>query len=71
VHPPGHWNVFAQFVAQRDNQDLDAQVKLFFILTNAVFDAGIAAWETKRFYNSERLAAVVWDKAQAYIHGTA
>ena len=23
-------------------------------MTNAVFDAGIAAWETKRFYNSER-----------------
>ncbi len=52
--PPGHWNLFVQFVSQRDNLDLDAQVKLFFILTNAVFDAGIACWETKRFYNSER-----------------
>lgn len=31
VQPPGHWNLFAQFVAQRDNLDLDAQVKLFFI----------------------------------------
>jgi hypothetical protein len=54
VQPPGHWNRFAQFVSQRDNLDLDAQVKLFFILTNAIFDAGIAAWETKRYYNSER-----------------
>ena len=54
VQPPGHWNLFAQFVSQRDNLDLDAQVKLFFVLTNAVFDAGIASWETKRFYNSER-----------------
>ena len=54
MQPPGHWNTFAQFVSQRDNLDLDAQVKLFFIMTNAVFDAGIAAWETKRFYNSER-----------------
>ncbi|HEY6286588.1 MAG TPA: vanadium-dependent haloperoxidase [Ktedonobacteraceae bacterium] len=54
VQPPGHWNLFAQYVSQRDKLDLDAQVKLFFMLTNAVFDAGIAAWETKLFYNSER-----------------
>ena len=54
VQPPGHWNLFAQFVSRRDNLDLDTQVKLFFIMTNAIFDAGIAAWETKRFYNSER-----------------
>jgi hypothetical protein len=54
VQPPGHWNLFAQLVVQREKLDLDNQVKLFFILTNAVFDAGIASWETKRFYNSER-----------------
>jgi PAP2 superfamily len=52
--PPGHWNLFAQFVAQRDHYDLDTNVKLFFILTNAIFDAGIAAWDCKLFYNSVR-----------------
>ncbi len=45
--PPGHWNLFAQFVSQRDDYDLDTNVKLFFILTNAIFDAGIAAWDCK------------------------
>jgi hypothetical protein len=54
VLPPGHWNLFAQFVAQRDGYNLDQNVKLFFILTNAVFDAGIAAWDCKRYYNSVR-----------------
>lgn len=41
--PPGHWDLFAQFVSQRDHHTLDDDVKMFFALTNAVFDAGIAA----------------------------
>ena len=52
--PPGHWNLFAQFVARRNHYDLDTNVKLFFILTNAIFDAGIAAWDCKLYYNSVR-----------------
>ena len=52
--PPGHWNLFAQFVARRDHYDLDTNVKLFFLLTNTLFDAGIAAWDCKLYYNSAR-----------------
>ncbi|MBA2396254.1 MAG: vanadium-dependent haloperoxidase, partial [Ktedonobacteraceae bacterium] len=52
--PPGHWNMFAQLVAQRNHYDLDTNVKLFFILSNAIFDAGIAAWDCKLCYNSVR-----------------
>jgi hypothetical protein len=52
--PPGHWNLFAQFVSQRDRQTLDQDVKLFFALNNAVMDAGIAAWEAKRYYDYVR-----------------
>ncbi len=54
VLPPGHWNLLAQFVAQRDSYNLDTSVKLFFILNNALCDAGIAAWDCKRYYNSVR-----------------
>jgi hypothetical protein len=54
VLPPGHWELFAQFVSNRDQLDDDANVKLFFALSNALFDAGIAAWDAKRAYNSER-----------------
>ena len=46
--PPGHWCLFAQYVSHRDGHDLDADVTLFFILANAIFDAGIAAWDCKR-----------------------
>jgi len=57
--PPGHWNVFAQQVSHRDRtgdseRDLDQAVKLFFALTNAVFDAGCCAWDNKRAYDSVR-----------------
>lgn len=54
VTPPGHWCRFAQFVSARDHLNLDADVKLFFALTNALFDASIATWDAKRTYDSVR-----------------
>ncbi|HEV8564602.1 MAG TPA: vanadium-dependent haloperoxidase [Actinomycetota bacterium] len=57
--PPGHWNLFAQFVAARDHhgageRGVDLDVQLFFALTNAIFDAGICAWDNKRFFDYVR-----------------
>ena len=52
--PPGTWMTFGQFVSSRDEHTLDDDVKLFFSLGNAVFDAGIATWEAKAFYNYAR-----------------
>jgi hypothetical protein len=56
--PPGHWNLFAQFVARRDHHGaddgLERDVKLFFALTNAISDAGCCAWDNKRAFNSVR-----------------
>ena len=52
--PPGTWMTFGQFVSARDNNTLDEDVKLFFNLGNAVFDAGIATWESKTFYDYAR-----------------
>lgn len=57
--PPGHWNLFAQYVSRRDHHGdhehgLERDVKLFFALTNAVSDAGCCAWDNKRVFNSVR-----------------
>jgi hypothetical protein len=52
--PPGHWLRFAQFVSVRDHHTLDDDVRMFFALTNAMLDAGIAAWDAKRAYDSVR-----------------
>ena len=64
--PPGHWNLFAQWVTNRDRtgsreHDLDHAVKLFFALTNAVFDAGCCAWDNKVAFDSVRpITAIRW-----------
>jgi hypothetical protein len=52
--PPGHWMLFAQWVSERDHHTLDDDVKMFFALSNALMDAGIAAWDAKRAYDSVR-----------------
>ena len=57
--PPGHWNLFAQQVVNRDRtgsseHDLDRAIKLFFALTNAIFDAGCCAWDNKIAFDSVR-----------------
>ncbi len=57
--PPGHWNLFAQFIAHRDHHGagkagVESDVKLFFALTNAIFDAGICCWDNKRAFDAVR-----------------
>lgn len=52
--PPGHWNLFAQFVSDRDNHTIHDDVKLFFVLNNAIMDAGIFSWWAKREYDYVR-----------------
>ncbi|MBL9077258.1 MAG: vanadium-dependent haloperoxidase [Planctomycetes bacterium] len=50
----GHWLRFAQDVSRRDGNDLDRDVKLYFAVAVAAFDAFIACWETKRHYDTSR-----------------
>jgi PAP2 superfamily len=52
--PPGHWCLLAQQVSARDGHDLDDDVKLFFALSGALLDAGIACWDAKRAFDSVR-----------------
>jgi hypothetical protein len=48
VTPPGQWNLFAEYVADRDHMGLDREVKMFFAMNNALMDSGIVAWWAKR-----------------------
>lgn len=52
--PPGTWMSFGEYVSARDNNSLDDDAKLFFTLSNAVFDAGIATWDAKAYYDYTR-----------------
>src|SRR5207247_5709281 len=50
----GHWLRFAADVSRRDRYPLDQDVRLFFAITNIVFDAFISCWEAKRYYDTSR-----------------
>ena len=52
--PPGHWTLFATFISERDRHDVDQDIKMFFALTNAIFDASIVCWDAKRHFDYVR-----------------
>ncbi len=52
--PPGHWELFAIYVSNRDSHTLHQDAKMFFALANAIHDAAIATWEAKRYYDYVR-----------------
>ena len=52
--PPGHWELFASFISERDHHNLADDAKMFFALANAIHDAAIATWEAKRYYDYVR-----------------
>src|SRR3990167_9161094 len=53
-NPPNMFNLFAMNALIHTNANLQDSIKLQFALANAVFDAGIAAWDAKRFFDSSR-----------------
>ncbi len=64
--PPGHWNTIANYVSDHPSVakriggvgpllgDLEWDVKLYFSLNGALYDAAISAWSHKRIYDSVR-----------------
>jgi hypothetical protein len=45
--PPGHEMLFAQALSRMRKDTLDQDVKLFFVMGNALMDASISAWASK------------------------
>jgi hypothetical protein len=52
--PPGHWNLFAQWVSRRYRHSLDQDARLFFALNGAMLDVSITAWKVKYGYDFVR-----------------
>lgn len=57
--PPGHWILFTAYVSKRDHHNLDQDVKVFFAVSNALFDASIVAWDAKRFFDYVRPVSAI------------
>lgn len=56
---PGQWCEIAQFIATRDAYTSSQCIRLFFLLGNALLDASIACWDSKRRYDAARPVSVV------------
>jgi hypothetical protein len=84
--PPGHWNTIANSVSDSPLLvkqiagegsvvgDLEWDVKLYFALNGAVYDAAISAWDHKRKYDTSRpitLIRYMGDKGQSTDTGAA
>ncbi|GHO59996.1 haloperoxidase [Ktedonobacter robiniae] len=62
--PPGHWALFCQFlsahsISRKNKHDIGDDIKMFFALSNALFDASIACWDAKRAYDYVRPISAV------------
>jgi hypothetical protein len=49
--PPGHWNRIAQTVSASMGLSVEDNARLFALLNLAEADAGIATWDSKRYYD--------------------
>lgn len=54
INPPGHWCQLAAYVSERDEHGTGQAVRLYFALANALYDASIAAWDSKRYFDYVR-----------------
>eukprot|EP00339_Tiarina_fusa_P001068 CAMPEP_0117013936 /NCGR_PEP_ID=MMETSP0472-20121206/11407_1 /TAXON_ID=693140 ORGANISM="Tiarina fusus, Strain LIS" /NCGR_SAMPLE_ID=MMETSP0472 /ASSEMBLY_ACC=CAM_ASM_000603 /LENGTH=529 /DNA_ID=CAMNT_0004717385 /DNA_START=126 /DNA_END=1715 /DNA_ORIENTATION=- len=52
--PPNHFMFFGMNALIAEKRNLKDSVQLLMALANSQFDAGIGAWDTKRFYDSSR-----------------
>ncbi len=67
--PPGTWLTFGQYVSARDNHSLDQDAQLFLALSNAIFDAGIATWDAKVYYDYVRPVRAIRELGQLGLIG--
>ena len=59
--PPGAWMTLGQYVSQRDGHDTATDALLFMTMGNAMFDAAIATWDAKVFFDYARPVTVIRD----------
>ncbi len=68
--PPGTFQTFGQFISGRDDNSIDDDALMFLALGNAGFDAGVATWEAKEFYDYVRPVRAIRNLGQLGLIGT-
>lgn len=57
--PPVHMIKLTKFVSARDDYRIDEDMKIFFMVSNAMLDSSISCWETKYHYDFARPFTVI------------
>jgi len=59
AYPPGWWTEIATDLARRNELSALETLRLMMAVSQAVFDAGVAAWDSKYYFNSVRPYTVI------------
>lgn len=66
--PPGHWNLFAQYISRRDRHGVGSDAQMFLAVNGALMDASVWTWGVKRKYDYVRpITAVHWQYANGNV----
>jgi len=57
--PPGFFIIIAMLLSQKYNQNLENNLKMYFMLSSGIFDASIGAWYYKSKYNQARPISLI------------
>ncbi|WP_283433255.1 DUF6851 domain-containing protein [Neorhodopirellula lusitana] len=68
--PPGTWMSFGHFVSARDEHTLDDDAQMFFMLSNAIFNSGVATWDAKTHYDYVRPVRAIRTLGELGLIGT-
>lgn len=60
-YPPGSWMTIGQWVSARDRHAAGKDVRMFYALANAMSDAAVSTWFTKRYYDYTRPVRAIRD----------
>jgi membrane-associated phospholipid phosphatase len=66
--PPGHWIVITEDIALLEGWALDESARAFALVSLALADAAIAAWDTKYAYDAARPVSAIQEQADDYGH---
>jgi hypothetical protein len=66
--PPGHWIVITEDIALLEGWTLDESARNFALVSLAMADAAIAAWDAKYVYDTARPVSAIQEQADDYGH---